>query len=137
MPGTQAILQMRRGEMQQVTRRMLGLFAVTALTLAGAGKAQAHAILLDSTPAINATMPPGKLTLQLRYNSRIDRKRSRLTLTLPDRSTQILPIMDEGGEDTIVSHADLPAGQYSLRWQVLAVDGHITRGDIFFTLAGR
>jgi methionine-rich copper-binding protein CopC len=27
-----------------------------------------------------------------------------------------------------------PAGAWRVRWQVLAVDGHITRGDIPFTL---
>jgi methionine-rich copper-binding protein CopC len=28
--------------------------------------------------------------------------------------------------------AGLPPGAYRLRWQVLAIDGHITRGDIPF-----
>ena len=30
----------------------------------------------------------------------------------------------------------LAAGRYTLRWQVLAIDGHITRGDIPFTVTG-
>jgi methionine-rich copper-binding protein CopC len=30
--------------------------------------------------------------------------------------------------------ADLAAGGYVLRWQVLAIDGHITRGDIPFAV---
>jgi methionine-rich copper-binding protein CopC len=29
----------------------------------------------------------------------------------------------------------LGSGAYRLRWQVLAVEGHITRGDIPFTVA--
>jgi len=29
---------------------------------------------------------------------------------------------------------DLKPGEYQLRWQVLAVDGHITRGEIPFTV---
>jgi methionine-rich copper-binding protein CopC len=28
----------------------------------------------------------------------------------------------------------LAPGQYRLRWQVLAIDGHLTRGDIPFTV---
>ena len=134
MPGARAILQMRRDEMHTNRRRFLALGSLTVLTLLGGRTAQAHAILLESTPAIGGTVPSGMTMFTLRYNSRIDRHRSRLTLTLPDRSTKILPIeMDEGGEDSLISHAELPSGQYSLRWQVLAVDGHITRGDIPFT----
>jgi methionine-rich copper-binding protein CopC len=29
---------------------------------------------------------------------------------------------------------DLMSGQYRLRWQVLAIDGHLTRGDIPFSV---
>jgi methionine-rich copper-binding protein CopC len=33
----------------------------------------------------------------------------------------------------LISRADdLKRGAYKLRWQVLAADGHITRGEIFF-----
>jgi methionine-rich copper-binding protein CopC len=31
--------------------------------------------------------------------------------------------------------AGIQPGSYRLRWQVLALDGHITRGDIPFTVA--
>jgi methionine-rich copper-binding protein CopC len=30
--------------------------------------------------------------------------------------------------------AHLAPGNYTIRWQVLAVDGHITRGDVPFTV---
>jgi hypothetical protein len=30
--------------------------------------------------------------------------------------------------------ATLTPGPYVLRWQVLAIDGHITRGDVTFTV---
>ncbi|MFI4981818.1 MAG: copper resistance protein CopC, partial [Nevskiales bacterium] len=34
--------------------------------------------------------------------------------------------------------ADLATpGAYVVRWQVLSVDGHITRGDVPFTVTGR
>ena len=45
--------------------------------------AQAHAILEQSTPAAGASVRSGPLDLRLRYNSRIDRARSRLTLIRP------------------------------------------------------
>jgi copper resistance protein C len=55
-------------------------------------------------------------------------------LTLPDRSTEVLPIAPNSPEDGLTASADLQPGAYSLRWQVLAVDGHITRGDVPFTV---
>jgi len=36
--------------------------------------------------------------------------------------------------DILAAHLDLTPGSYVLRWQVLAVDGHITRGDVPFTV---
>jgi methionine-rich copper-binding protein CopC len=113
---------------------MLGLVAV--LALAGIAPAQAHAILVESRPAIGATVAAGAIPLWLRFNSRIDRARSRLTLIRADRSTQVLSIDDEGTDDVLLSQVTLPAGTYVVRWQVLAVDGHITRGDVPLTVSG-
>jgi methionine-rich copper-binding protein CopC len=107
---------------------------VAALTLVGARAAQAHAILLESTPAIGGTLPTGAIKFTFRYNSRIDHRRSRLLITGPDKVQSILPIMDEGTDDLVIAAAKLAPGAYTIRWQVLAVDGHITRGDVPFTV---
>jgi methionine-rich copper-binding protein CopC len=98
--------------------------------------ARAHAILEDSQPPNGGSVAEGKVTLRLRYNSRLDRARSRLTLTRPDHSQVVLSIDSIGPPDVLTAQADLTQGQYSLRWQVLAVDGHITRGDVVFTVTG-
>jgi copper resistance protein C len=113
--------------------KLLVLLVLFAVPLSAA---RAHAILLDSTPAVNATIAGPSVAFTLRYNSRIDHQRSRLTLTLPDRSTKVLPIAEASPEDALKASAELPPGAYSLRWQVLAVDGHITRGDVPFTISG-
>ncbi|MEI9984414.1 MAG: copper resistance CopC family protein [Aliidongia sp.] len=113
--------------------KLIILLALMAVPLSGAW---AHAVLIESTPAVNGTAAGPKVALALRYNSRIDHLRSRLTLTLPDHSTKVLPIADSAPEDQLVTSVDLPPGEYSLRWQVLAVDGHITRGDVPFTVSG-
>lgn len=96
--------------------------------------ASAHAILEDSSPAIGASVRKGAIDLRLRYNSRIDRARSRLTLIRPDRGRDTVPIDPDGPPDVIAAHLVLPPGAYVVRWQVLAVDGHITRGDVPFTV---
>ncbi len=98
--------------------------------------AAAHAILMESVPASNATAKGPDVAFDLRFNSRIDHKRSRLTLTLPDQSQRVLPIDADGPDDRLDTKATLQPGTYSLRWQVLAIDGHITRGDVPFTVGG-
>ncbi len=100
-----------------------------------AGRAQAHAVLIDSTPAVNGSAAPGHTAIVLRYNSRIDRGRSRVTLSAPgDATPAVLPIVPAGPPDRISTAADTAPGDYVLHWQVLATDGHITRGDVPFTV---
>lgn len=96
--------------------------------------ALAHAILLSSTPSIQGSVASGAVAFKIKYNSRIDHHRSKLILTAPDGATSSLPIDPASPVDEIDTNATLKPGQYSLRWQVLAVDGHITRGDIPFTV---
>lgn len=104
-----------------------------ALLLALVTEVSAHAILIETTPAANATVAGPVITLRLRFNSRIDAARSRLMVVLPDDSSRKLKLEPQPSPDMLISRADdLKRGAYKLRWQVLAADGHITRGEIFF-----
>jgi methionine-rich copper-binding protein CopC len=95
--------------------------------------AAAHAILLESSPSIHSSIAGPSIPIKLRFNVRIDATRSRLTLVKPDASTQSLAITKDTPADTLVSQAQgLNPGEYRIRWQVLASDGHITRGEIPF-----
>jgi methionine-rich copper-binding protein CopC len=97
------------------------------------GPAGAHAIVIESTPAANATVTGPDVTVELRFNSRIDHRRSRVTLYLPDGGSRPLSQAPGATPDAIGAKAlGLAPGAYRLRWQVLAIDGHITRGDIPF-----
>lgn len=104
------------------------------MALAFSPAAQAHAILVQSTPAANGKVAGPQVALTLRYNSRIDKARSRLQLTKPDQSQVTLDIAPDGPEDILTATATLDPGAYTLRWQVLAIDGHITRGILPFTV---
>ena len=95
----------------------------------------AHAIIVESSPAVNATVAGPELDITLRFNSRIDRARSSLTLRpkASDKPKTLELIGDS--PDLLKAHAaGLAPGAYRLHWQVLSVDGHITRGDIPFTV---
>ncbi|MBB4371132.1 hypothetical protein GGD63_003929 [Bradyrhizobium sp. cir1] len=96
---------------------------------------QAHAIIVSSSPATGATISGETVAIRLHFNSRIDRARSKLTLLAPDGAARALtPAPDAPADELNADATQLPAGAWHLRWQVLSVDGHITRGDIPFTV---
>ncbi len=117
-----------------MTRLRLCAAALLAVLTALPLPAFAHAVLLESSPAAAATLKPGKIELILRYNSRIDAARSRLALIRPGGAQAILAITPGETPDTLRASADLAPGAQILRWQVLAIDGHITRGELRFAV---
>jgi len=117
----------------RIRSRRAVLAGAAALVLS-ARLAQAHAILEASDPNPGGNVHAGSIALKLRFNSRIDRTRSRLTLTRSDQTRSTPPIDPEGPPDLLTSSVTLTPGAYVLRWQVLAIDGHITRGDVPFTV---
>jgi copper resistance protein C len=97
--------------------------------------AWAHAVVVSSSPAAGATVSGDAVSIRLRFNSRIDHVRSRLTLFAPDGAAQTLtPASDSPADELDTAAKVLSTGAWRLRWQVLSVDGHITRGDILFTV---
>lgn len=124
-----------------MTRKLLHLLlAVTfgAACLIGSDRpVAAHAVLVEATPKPDSTIPGPDVDVTLRFNLRIDRARSRLTLVFPDGKTIALNIAADDAPDRLEARATgLGRGSYRLRWQVLAVDGHITRGEILFHVSG-
>lgn len=115
--------------------KILAVFAVLLATPAlTAHTAAAHAVIIDSVPAVDAVVAADS-DVTLHFNSRIDHARSRLTLIAPDGKTSLLTITPDSAPDVVAAKlTGLPAGQYRLRWQVLAIDGHLTRGDIRFSV---
>lgn len=98
---------------------------------------QAHAILKESHPAVNSQVAGPDFPITLKYNTRIDSKLSKLQLLGPDGAAVDLKIEGQTSADTLNAKASgLKAGGYRLRWQVLAPDGHITRGEVPFTVIG-
>ena len=95
--------------------------------------ADAHAILKDSSPAPNSTVTGPDVPLKLQFNVRIDAARSKLQLVKPDNSVSDLTVRSPGLPRHIECKYDrFKPGAYKIRWQVLAPDGHITRGEIPF-----
>jgi copper resistance protein C len=92
----------------------------------------AHAILVSSTPKIHGTVHGPAVDVNLKFNSRVDGVRSSLSIVLPNGTVQPLTLDKQPGADELAAHSQLTPGKYTIRWQALAVDGHITRGEIPF-----
>ena len=107
--------------MSKIARLFAGLAIASALV---GGIAQAHAVL--------ETMKVEGQDVVLRFNGRVDAARSRLSIVNPADGSITQKIECEAGADqaTLKGHlAGLAPGSYTLRWEVLSVDGHISRAD--------
>lgn len=115
--------------------RVVFLVLAGGVSLLSASSSLAHAVLVESSPARKSSIAGPDVPLKLRFNVRIDAARSRLTLVDPGGGSQTLEISKQDSPEIISAEAKgLHPGLYRLRWQVLASDGHITRGEIPFTV---
>ena len=119
--------------------RLLGWTAAAVMVLlAGSPAAFAHAMLVHSSPANNAIIHSHQVDIALDYDSRIEA--SRCTVKLTDATGKPVALQMQHSakpsELNAVAHG-LANGKYVIHWQALASDGHITRGDVSFTVAAQ
>jgi copper resistance protein C len=125
------------GRSKQVRTRILLCFSAIAALLLVGQLVEGHAIVKETSPAANSTVAGPDVPISLRYNVRIDANRSKLQLLFPNNTTTDLRIEKQTSPDTLTAKATgLKPGAYKIQWQVLAPDGHITRGLIPFNVAG-
>lgn len=127
------------GAPRAIMKRALAvIFALAATVLLVAPRnAYSHAILIEVSPAANSTVAGPDVPIRLKYNVRIDAGRSRLSLVTPGKLIQPLAIDKQSSAEVLTAKAvGLQPGAYTIRWQVLAPDGHITRGEVHFTVRG-
>jgi methionine-rich copper-binding protein CopC len=96
----------------------------------------AHAVLVASSPAENATVHGPSVAVDLRFNSRVDGARSHVTIAALGSHSWTKPLtMDaQKSPQELRGNMQLEPGKYEIRWQALAPDGHLTRGAIPFTV---
>jgi len=101
------------------------------------GAAGAHAIILESEPAAGAKLAEPPARIYLRFNSKIEKRLSHVTLTAADGRPVPVAVKADGSEkpDRIVLPlGSVHPGAYVVRYKVLAADGHITEGALRFTV---
>jgi methionine-rich copper-binding protein CopC len=114
-------------------RFVAAIVVASGIALFAPRVAWAHAVLVSSQPAVNSTVSGPVVSVLLKYNSRVDMEHSTLTLLTPDGSVKKVVIESEPEPGVLSAKlSGLLKGAYVLRWQVLATDGHITRGKVPF-----
>jgi methionine-rich copper-binding protein CopC len=119
---------------------LLALF----LLLAAPAAVAPHAIVLESSPGPDAVLARAPEQVTLRFNSRIEKRFTRVTLTRADQAPVPVAVPETAAPATpdrlsipLRSLGPLRPGVYVLRYRVLAVDGHITEGALRFTVAAQ
>ena len=101
------------------------------------GVSAAHAIILESEPAAGAKLVEPPRSIYLRFNSRLEKRLSHVTLTASDGRPVPLAVAADGREKAdrfVLPLGVLRPGAYVIRYKVLAADGHITEGALRFTV---
>ena len=119
-------------------RRALAALAVAGIIgacLSGPPDALAHAIILESAPRHEESLPSPK-RLVLRFNSRLEKPLCSVQLVGPRQKTIALLRQDpDTPADTLAyTLPTLDPGTYQARWKVMAADGHVTEGVVLFTV---
>jgi methionine-rich copper-binding protein CopC len=113
--------------------------AVTALTgvllvVAATQPVQAHAVLVRSTPSHRAVLGQAPERVDLWFNERLEAAYSTVTIW-NDAGRQVderdATVTADDPRRLTVTFATRAAGQYTVKYRVLSVDGHIV--DILFT----
>ena len=108
------------------------------VVLLSVSPASPHAIVLESSPVADAVLErsPGQVTL--RFNSKLEKRFTRITLAAGSQPPAPVTLPDGDGlagpDRVVIPLAPLAPGVYVLRYRVLAVDGHITEGALRFTV---
>jgi methionine-rich copper-binding protein CopC len=114
---------------------LAGIAASAALLFAGAASAHAH--LVKSTPAANATIAAPK-TISLTFNEKLTPAFSKFELVMPTMNNMAVAVKTAVSKDgmTIVGtpKTALTPGAYKVTWHAATSDGHKMDGAVDFTV---
>ncbi|MBT9470788.1 MAG: copper homeostasis periplasmic binding protein CopC [Phenylobacterium sp.] len=118
----------------------VSLRSIAALSAAAgllvATQAEAHAHLVNATPAANATVAAPK-TITLHFSEKLEPKFSGVELMKADGSkvaiASSVPAKDRKAIKGAVA-GKLSPGSYMVMWHVVSADGHRMKGDFSFTV---
>ena len=134
-PPAGRTIRVLRGE-RGLRLTIVAIVSIIWACVAPPSGAQAHAIVLESTPA-QGSIGPAPRRLVLRFNSRLEKPLCTVELVGP-RQRRVALLRPEAGVPPDTLAYPLPTlapGEYQARWKVMAADGHVTEGTVLFTVA--
>jgi methionine-rich copper-binding protein CopC len=116
--------------------RSLIHFSVCALSVAlSAGSAFAHAYPDLVSPADGATLTQAPGEVRIKFTEGVELEFSRIDVKNATGQKVTKGIVRRVGSDTLaIDLLPLEPGSYTIEWQVLSVDTHITQGILRFTV---
>jgi methionine-rich copper-binding protein CopC len=99
--------------------------------------ADAHALVLESSPRADEVLRAAPARIFLRFNSRIEAGLSSIMVTETRGRPIPLPVAAPAAapNELAAPVPTLPPGRYLVRWKVLSADGHVTVGAFRFSVA--
>jgi copper transport protein len=116
-----------------IARRIALGLAVSALLIALASQAWAHASLIKAEPADGAVVPTAPAALTLTFNEPVSPLVIRL-IGPAGEAIALAPGASENATVTISAPAGMAAGTYVLSWRVISADGHPVGGSVIFSV---
>ena len=116
------------------------LFSLAALAGASAllatSPAWAHAHLVSSNPAANATVTAAPKAITLTFSEKLVPAFSKFELTMPEMSDMKMGVktaLSADGKSIVgTPSAALPKGTYKIVWTAASADGHKMNGEVSF-----
>lgn len=106
-------------------------------TLAGAallGFTMLHPRLERAHPEVDSTVVHAPDTLRLVFNEPVDPALATLSVDVGSVTRTLAPVAGTVPEEIVAAVLPLPAGAWSVRWQVAGPDGHPVTGTYAFTV---
>lgn len=92
-------------------------------------------MLIASTPPHGAILRQSPATITLRFNAALERVITQVYLLDGQGHETQLELVDDPKANRVTARLpSLPPGVYTVRYKVLARDGHVTEGSIRFTI---
>lgn len=113
------------------------VFAVLVLLLGASRVADAHDVLVSSTPGKGATIASGPSRVDLKFDEPVDLGPNQVTVTGPDGSSR----WDTGATSVTAETVSVglrplgPAGIYTVGFNIVSADGHPVSDSFTFTLS--
>jgi methionine-rich copper-binding protein CopC len=116
-------------------RALAVVLAAAALLVAAATAAQAHNVLVSTSPADGATAKVVPAQVTLTFNEPVIAVGTEIIVTGPDGPVQTGAAVLVNSTVTEHLQPGSPAGQYNVVWRVTSADGHPVSGRFLFNAA--